>query len=566
MAHISSPLRPLTTALRAFRRDEAGVMTILGVVIFAMMLMAGGIALDFMRFESERAKLQYTLDRGVLAAASLRQEEDRELVVRSYLAAAGIDPELADIDVTEDSGGLVVTSREVAARIAKPIESLFLGLLGVESMTAPAASRAAEIVKNVELSLVLDISSSMRGGKLRELKAAAQRFVTEILSERPDAASISIVPYFGQVNIGPTYAQYFQLEFNGGAPHAFSHCVRFELSDYQTTAIAPSARLRQVAHFDTNWHAPGGSPAGDTEGEIPRPRCRPDRGAPALFSNDELALHQAIDALEWANGTAIDLGVKWGAALLDPSSRQRVADMVRDGHVSAAFAGRPAEFDDAGTMKILVVMTDGANHHQNDIRADRQTGPSGVFAYHPDFPSMTDGEIADFIMSDPSDPDPYDGVQQDITFAIRDFTQPDLYYLAGTSDTLTSATAPEGVVELDFRQLWAIKPHPYVWNTMAGHMPSSVWNYYKTALHDYYDYRPGNTIPDSDDNLASICAAAKQNGVKVFTIGFRVRGRDRAPMRDCASGESNFYDAQHNDLQDAFDQISRVITQLTLTQ
>ena len=64
--------------LRRFRRDEDGSMIIFTLFLILMMLMVGGMAVDLMRFETNRSRLQATLDRAVLAAADLDQKQRPE--------------------------------------------------------------------------------------------------------------------------------------------------------------------------------------------------------------------------------------------------------------------------------------------------------------------------------------------------------------------------------------------------------------------------------------------------------------------------------------------------------
>ena len=80
-------------AVNRFRKDEDGSLIIFGMIIFLLMLMIGGMAVDLMRHERMRTELQQTLDRSVLAAASLTQDLDAEAVVRDYFAKADLTVE-----------------------------------------------------------------------------------------------------------------------------------------------------------------------------------------------------------------------------------------------------------------------------------------------------------------------------------------------------------------------------------------------------------------------------------------------------------------------------------------
>ena len=73
----SDTMRKLKSSVSAratvakFRAAEDGSMTVFTLFIFVMMLMVGGMAVDLMRFETQRAHLQNTLDSAALAATCL---------------------------------------------------------------------------------------------------------------------------------------------------------------------------------------------------------------------------------------------------------------------------------------------------------------------------------------------------------------------------------------------------------------------------------------------------------------------------------------------------------------
>ena len=81
-----------------FARNEDGAIVFFAVFVFLMMLIVAGIGIDVMRYERDRANMQYTLDRAVLAASSLGQRQDPETVVRDYLSLAGLIDKDAEIE------------------------------------------------------------------------------------------------------------------------------------------------------------------------------------------------------------------------------------------------------------------------------------------------------------------------------------------------------------------------------------------------------------------------------------------------------------------------------------
>ena len=82
-----------------FMRREDGTITVFAMAVFVLMVGVGGIAVDLMRFEAQRSQLQSTLDRAVLAAASLNQQRDAEGVVRNYFETAGFENYRLSVDV-----------------------------------------------------------------------------------------------------------------------------------------------------------------------------------------------------------------------------------------------------------------------------------------------------------------------------------------------------------------------------------------------------------------------------------------------------------------------------------
>lgn len=192
--------RASAALLRRFARDEDGALLIFGLYVFLIILMVGGIGVDLMRFERDRSELQYTLDRAVLAAADLDQPLPPKDVVRDYFSKSNLGEYLNEPSVVQG-----VNFRNVSATAQAVIPTQFMHLTGVDTLTAPAAGAAEERVPKVEISLVLDISGSMRDhGRMDALRPAAKNFVSMVLKgDAKKNTSINLIPYAGQTNPGP---------------------------------------------------------------------------------------------------------------------------------------------------------------------------------------------------------------------------------------------------------------------------------------------------------------------------------------------------------------------------
>ncbi|MGY3437420.1 MULTISPECIES: pilus assembly protein TadG-related protein [unclassified Marinovum] len=194
------------TKLRDFWQDETGNATIVSVYMSLAILLTTGAAIDVMRYEAVRTKMQHVLDRAVLAAADLDQMGDPTAVANEYVAKAGVAGALTNVTVQQGSN-----YREVAATGETNVDTFFMRLGGINTLNAPAASTAEEKIANVEISLVLDISGSMRwNSRMENLKPAAKAFVDKVLTDESNGiTTLNVVPYAGTVNPGPEMYEYF---------------------------------------------------------------------------------------------------------------------------------------------------------------------------------------------------------------------------------------------------------------------------------------------------------------------------------------------------------------------
>lgn len=91
-------------------------------------------------------------------------------------------------------------------------------------------------------------------------------------------------------------------------------------------------------------------------------------------------------------------------------------------------------------------------------------------------------------------------------------------------------------------------------------------NHYVSSWRHKYFYYTKYTAARGDALLASICRAAKDNKVVIWSIGFEVSDHGAAVMRDCASSPSHFFRVEGVDIQKAFEAVARQINQLRLIQ
>ncbi len=545
-----SSVSAFRSALSRFRKEEDGALIIFALLLFCMMIMIGGAAVDFMRYEFRRTALQNTLDRGVLAAAAMNQQLDREAVVRDYFEKSAIKGDLEDVEVVSTLNG-----SEVTATGAVDLNPFFLHWVGIEDMTAHGIAAAEQRVNNVEIVLVLDVSGSMSGQKIADLREAAAEFVQTVLeSDAEGRISIAVVPYNAQVNLGPT----LRGEYNATYQHGVSgvNCVELPSSVFSGPGISTTTALPMAAYADvTNGTNTANSYTAWSDTNYARmstsaPFCRnAAQNIVRLPSRDVATLQSQINALTAGGNTSITLGMKWGLTLLDPGSRPVFDDLISQNAIPSEFAGRPFDYDDTDAMKVIVLMTDGEHVSHNRINDAYKTGTSPIYR------STGDGNYSiRFTSGRPASA----GSNQ--------------YWVPHLSAWRSAPwNSGSGVTQQTWQQVWANQRLSWVaWQLYAralGTTNSTRTTQYNTAISTLSSTYA--SVTDMNSSLQTSCSLARDRGVLVYGIAFEAPSNGQTQIRNCATDESYYFDASTDgglDIQSVFRTIATSITQLRLTQ
>ncbi|WP_291729514.1 TadE/TadG family type IV pilus assembly protein [Leisingera sp. F5] len=525
-------MRRCLAKAKAFLRDEDGVLAEPTCFTVVSMVAVGAIGIDLMRLERDRANLQYTLDRAVLAAADLDQTLDADVVVLDYLTKAGLEQYYSA--PIENSG---LGYKSVEATINTSFDTHWLDMMAFRIAESPegidipitATSRAEESIDGLEISLVLDVSGSMtRNSRLTNLQAAAKDFIDTMVANTTDGKmSISIVPYATQVSVEKNLIEQYNLD----KVHDHSYCVNFDGPDFNTTSLSTGEPLEQTMHFSP-WSS---YDRRDNNSQlVDSPVCveASDTSRAILpFQKDAATLKTFIDNLWGGGNTSIDIGMKWGTTLLDPSARPAISALTAGSTASIPndFSARPSAYTDPDTIKVIVLMTDGQNTSQYYVESDHREGVSDVW-YHA-------GE------------DRYSSY----------YPPYNQYRWQGYSGWKNTPYKGDESVRLGYPDLLADTPLKYLYKNIYNWMSSAKSTWYYGVYHSY-----GNS--EKNTRTRSICEAAKDQGIIVYTIGFEAPSNGVAVLQDCASSDSHYFDVQGLEIADAFSSIATSIRQLRLTQ
>ena len=505
-------------------RNEDGSLAIFGLFTFVIILVLGGIGVDVVRHEQLRSELQSTLDRAVLAAANLDNTLDPKAVVTDYFQKAGLVQYLSDVRTETTSSG-----RRITAEVDATVPTYFMKFASVDRIELGSYATAEQGMTDLEVSLVLDVSNSMNSmGRLDKLHDAAWDF-TDIVFENSATANVSfnVIPYATQVNAGAALLSTLDLD----DAHDDSHCINFEAADFNTTTMqfagnANNRRYEQTMVIDP-WYRNSNASG------LVLPVCDPDPDNEIMaFSNSESAIKSMVSSLEANGNTSIDIGVKWGAAMLDPANRTLGGE-----------TGYPLNHS-GGNLKVMVVMTDGVNTDQFHMPDPYRNGTSDIYIYN--------GKT--------SMPARYRTCSGYYYYSNCYYVNG--YYVPETNSYQSSPYGGNSAQLMEWKDVW--KKY-----TIDGH----AYRRYKASgnSNDYYSWMDATHTADGNDTknarMLAACEAAKDKGVLIFTIGFEVSGTDaNTVMRECASSDSHYYDVEGLELNDAFSAIATKVTELRLTQ
>lgn len=539
----------LVKKIRKFERDESGALIFFTLALFLLMVMMGGVAIDVMRYETIRTELQNTLDRCVLMAASLDQKLDADSVVRDCVGKAGLAHELANVKVVQN-----LNRREVSATGLAPTMPFFLHLIGIDRFDAKGHSAASQSINDVEIALVLDVSGSMGGAKIENLKIAAQDFVDTVKQgDDRNRVSISIVPYNAQVNLGANLlAKYDVQKKNKGRNGTYasnSNCLELPSTAYKSAKLPKNSQMNQMAHadymFNTNYSYSYVPPT-DATYALPNYSSTFCRTTPVnqvrVPSTDADAIKAEIRALQAGGNTSILMGMKWGVTMVDPETRPVFQDLANEGLMSQDLTIRPFDYGSPATMKVVVVMTDGEHVSHSLISDDYKAGNTGIHL-------ANDGKYS-------------------VWFERK--IGPNKYWVPHLASWSMVPYTPIGgsAVQQDWTDIWANLKVAYVaWQFFA--LPAmSMGEDPVTAFYAKFNdiVKVNATVAEMNGQLQDICGAAKANNVMVYGIAFEAPANGQKQINDCATSDSHYFNAQGADLKSAFKSIASDITKLRLTQ
>ncbi len=316
--------RRVASIIRKYRENERGAVAIIFGFMMIVMVAAIGSAVDVARGIRTQTRVTAALDAAALATAkALRLQQpsdaDLQLIAQRYFdtnyAELGNDVAIhGEVKLTIDRAKFAV-AMSVDARLPTTISRIFR----IDELDVGGSTAAIYEAKNVELAMMLDVSGSMDGSKIRALRGAARDLVGIVLEEAEagERHKIAIAPYSTSVNAG-SYAR--------------------EVTGVRRSHNCVTERSGRLAHTDA---PPSEAPLGRRANWCPGSDIVP-------LTNDVETLERQINRLDADGATAGHLGIAWSWYLISPEwSDVWPAD------------SRPEPYSNPEILKAIIVMTDG---------------------------------------------------------------------------------------------------------------------------------------------------------------------------------------------------------------
>ncbi len=190
---------------KRFQSDDRGVTAVVFAIIFSVMILAAGVAIDYGRTMTSMARTQNALDTATLAASTKLGTENQDVEGKA-IAQAFFDANTQKLRTKSElqSFEMDSTKGEVRATAKGSVVASLLKAAGFDKLGYNTKSKIARGNQNIEVALVLDNSGSM-ASSMGSLKTAATNLTTTLFAgaEGSERVRLSVVPFAASVNVGP---------------------------------------------------------------------------------------------------------------------------------------------------------------------------------------------------------------------------------------------------------------------------------------------------------------------------------------------------------------------------
>jgi len=519
--------RPQAGSAERFAADTNGAVAVVFAIVFATVLMALAIALDFGRGSAEANRQQWALDAAALAASDQlglpEQDERGEQVAEAYFEAnmrPGSDSQLTGVTLDEQAGSVVASA-------TGGVVTTLMRAFGYKDMRVGAKTTVVKGGNSIELALVLDNSGSMKGSYIDDLKTATQNLLGALFAgaDGTDKVRVGVVPFAASVNVGSAMRGESWIDNAGIAPTHMENVsesrTRFQLFDDIGVNWRGCVEVRPGVHAYSD-----SLPDDTTPATLFVPMFAPDEpdndnDGGQSFSNSYLTDDEGACVRQPTVCTKYNWRgrcTRWSKVPLDPAVAQ-ARTCKYDGQLPSGGSG-PNQ--NCSTLEVLPL-----SNNQSIVEGHVNAMTAGGYT------NIGEGFMWGWRLLSPAEP----------------FIEGKPYAEAGNQKIIILMTDGQNTYRDE------------------SNMNKSHYNAYgfasKGRLGTNYSEKNYRAVMNS--NLTQACGLAKQQGITVYTIAFRLENDSSTTslLTSCATGSGYFFAASNGQtLVSAFQEIAKQLSKL----
>ena len=325
---------------RFSRSNDGGVTMLFGLMIVPLIAIIG-LGLEYGSVVSARSKVQNFADSAALAAGREFQISGNaaaaEQKAADYFNAAVAEMITNDSRFTIPNPSITVdpNSGTMTINVSGVMRTSFSRVLNFDEFNFGTISQAVLAMgggnQNIEIAMMLDVTGSMGGSKIADMKLAAKD-VIEILvanDQSNHVSRVALAPFSRSVKVG----SYYQA-VTGQVPVASNKtCVTERTGSQKFTDAAPGSG-QYVEQYDVTKS------------------CRPTAKIVPL-TDDKNLLNSTIDSFSASGMTAGHLGTAWAWYLVSPNWNSIWPQ-----------ESQAIGYNDTDTIKAVILLTDGQYNTQ----------------------------------------------------------------------------------------------------------------------------------------------------------------------------------------------------------
>ena len=356
----------------SFKKNENGSILPMTAILITTLGLVAGAAVDYSRYAKAKTLMDTALDAAILdAGARLGQgqrvddkfEEDFNAFFNVNIAGRGgftDNFEITNFSADEATG-------RVSASASATVDTTLMRIGGLETMDVSSTSGGVFERTDTEVTIMLDVTGSMEGSKIRALRSAATEAVNILLPEGRNTRGtrVGLVPYASSINVGFSRAR--AVTAGNNRQQLASTGAFVTPSNNIRTRDCVTGRGGRDAATDTFYteNAPIGSDRRTVNRNLASVfRCPSQEIRP--LTNNINQLRRDIRDIRAEGGTAGHLGVAWSYYMLSenwaplwpaqskpgPKGNQtnKVAILMTDGDFNTAYEGVTGEFTPGQTL------------------------------------------------------------------------------------------------------------------------------------------------------------------------------------------------------------------------